>query len=132
MHRSEAVADPTQLTLSEAEELCARALIASGTSEINARSTARALVSAEADGQAGHGLSRVPSYAAQVRSGKVDGRAVPSLDRVSAGLIRVDAASGFAYPAIDLACDALPAMVSTCCIVSPILPMLLTVLCVAS
>ena len=102
--------DQTRLTLAEAEELCIRALVASGSSAGNARSTATALVNAEADGQVGHGLSRVPSYSAQVSSGKVDGHAVPTLDRVAPGFVRVDAASGFAYPAIDLACKTLPAM----------------------
>ena len=36
----------------------------------------RALVAAEADGQPGHGLSRLPSYAAQAASGKVDVRKI--------------------------------------------------------
>ena len=104
------MANPIRLSLAEAEDLCVRALVASKTSEANALSTARALVRAEADGQYGHGLSRVPSYAAQALSGKVNGHATPSLDRVAPGLIRVDAASGFAYPAIDLASEALPVM----------------------
>jgi (2R)-3-sulfolactate dehydrogenase (NADP+) len=98
------------LTLSEAEEFCASALEASRTSAINARSTARALVAAEADGQRGHGLARVPSYAAQAMSGKVDGYARPEIELVAPAVIRVDANSGFAYPAIDVACDRLAAM----------------------
>lgn len=91
-------------------ELCIRALVASNTSPDNALSTARALVAAEADGQSGHGLSRVPSYALQARTGKVDGRATPTIERVAAALVRIDARSGFAYPAIDLATDALPSI----------------------
>ena len=102
--------DPIRLTLQEAEALCARALEASRTRACNARSTARALVAAEADGQRGHGLTRIPSYAAQSKSGKVDGHAQPELEQVSAALIRIDAKSGFAYPAIDLACENLPSM----------------------
>ena len=47
----------------ELEALIAAALVASRTAEANARSVARALAQAEADGQKGHGLSRVPSYA---------------------------------------------------------------------
>ena len=42
---------------------------------------ARALVAAEADGLKGHGLSRLPSYAAQAKVGKVDGFAVPQASR---------------------------------------------------
>jgi len=100
--------DSVGLTLAEAEDLCVAALLASNVSSTNASSTAKALVFAEADGQKGHGLSRVPSYSAQALSGKVDGQAAPSLQRPATALIRVDAKSGFAYPAIDLACETLP------------------------
>ena len=71
------MAEPARLTLDEAVALAYEALVASRTSPANARATARALVAAEADGQAGHGLSRVPSYALQARTGKVDGHATP-------------------------------------------------------
>jgi (2R)-3-sulfolactate dehydrogenase (NADP+) len=66
-----------------------------------------ALVAAEADGHKGHGASRIPSYAAQAKSGKVDGHAIPVLTKVASGALRVDACSGFAYPAIGKAIDAL-------------------------
>ena len=67
----------TTIAAAELEALIAAALVASSTSEANARSVARALAQAEIDGQKGHGLSRVPSYAAQARTGKVDGHAMP-------------------------------------------------------
>jgi (2R)-3-sulfolactate dehydrogenase (NADP+) len=100
------------LTLSpaDAEALATRALVACGTSQDNATSTARALVAADMDGQGGHGLSRLPAYAAQVKVGKIDGKAVPEFSRTRAGSIQVDAKGGFAYPALDLAIDALPAL----------------------
>jgi (2R)-3-sulfolactate dehydrogenase (NADP+) len=98
------------LTLAEAESLVARALMRSRTSEANAICVARALVAAEADGLKGHGLSRVPSYAAQAKIGKVDGLAVPKLERRRPGAAAIDAANGFAYPAIDAALATLPAM----------------------
>ena len=69
------------LTLGEAESLVVRALTRCRTSEPNANCVARALVAAEADGLKGHGLSRTPSYAAQAKAGKVDGFAVPQVDR---------------------------------------------------
>lgn len=94
------------LSLAEAEALAARALMACRTSQANARATAKALVAAEADGQAGHGLVRVPSYAEQARVGKVDGFAQPAISGEGAAR-RVDAGTGFAYPAIDLALEAL-------------------------
>jgi (2R)-3-sulfolactate dehydrogenase (NADP+) len=94
----------------EADELVVRALTACGTSRTNAQSTAAALVGAQIDGQAGHGLSRVPGYAAQVKTGKVDGHAVPALTRTRTATVQIDAKGGFAYPALDLAIEALPAL----------------------
>jgi (2R)-3-sulfolactate dehydrogenase (NADP+) len=96
------------LTLAEAEDLVIRALLRARTSERNARSVARALVRAEAEGLKGHGLSRVPSYAAQARVGKIDGFATPQVTRPKPAVVAVDAAHGFAFPALDAACEALP------------------------
>jgi (2R)-3-sulfolactate dehydrogenase (NADP+) len=96
------------LTLDQADALVTATLLRCRTDEANARSVARALVGAEADGQKGHGLSRVPSYAAQAKIGKVDGFAKPSLAWRRPAAAVVDAKHGFAYPAIDLALDALP------------------------
>jgi (2R)-3-sulfolactate dehydrogenase (NADP+) len=83
--------------------LVARALENGDTAPANAASVAAALVQAEIDGHKGHGLARVPAYAAQARSGKVDGRAIPRIARPRPGAVVVDAADGFAFPAIDLA-----------------------------
>jgi len=91
------------ITIDQAVECCCAALKNSGTPEDNARITAQALVRAESDGQKGHGFARVPSYAAQARSGKVRGGAKPEIIDVKPGLFRVDAGFGFAYPAINLA-----------------------------
>jgi len=89
-------------------EHVARALIASNTSAENAASVAKALVAAEIDGQRGHGLSRVAAYAAQARSGKVDGHATPRFTHTRSASVMIDAAHGFAYPAFDLAVRDLP------------------------
>lgn len=101
--------DPVILPAAAWRKLVIRALERSGASPQQAQPTARALLAAEADGQAGHGLSRVPSYAAQLRSGKVAGRAQPKLERVTPAAVRIDAGHGFAYPALDLAIEALTA-----------------------
>lgn len=92
-------------------ELCdwiAAAFVRAGCNETNARSVATALVAAEADGLKGHGLSRIPTYLQMVRSGKIDGRAVPTSSRPKPGVLAIDAAFGFAYPALDLALAELP------------------------
>lgn len=91
------------LTTDEAEGLVEAAFRRAGVAMPAARSTARALVAAERDGQKGHGLSRVLSYVEQVASGKVAPLAEPSARRLSDAAVVIDAAHGFAYPAIDLA-----------------------------
>jgi (2R)-3-sulfolactate dehydrogenase (NADP+) len=96
------------LTLVEVEALVVRTLTRCRTDPDNAASVARALVDAEAEGQKGHGLSRLPTYAAQAKIGKVDGLAKPSLTWPRPAAAIVDAKNGFAYPAIDLAVAALP------------------------
>jgi (2R)-3-sulfolactate dehydrogenase (NADP+) len=98
------------LTLREAEDLVAAALTRCRTEAGNARCVAHALVAAEADGLKGHGLSRVATYAAQAKVGKVDGFAVPVVTRPRPAVAAVDAANGFAYPAIEAALAALPAI----------------------
>lgn len=100
----------TRLTLTETRELVAAALIRAGTAPGNAAVVAEALVAAEADGLKGHGLSRVPSYAAQVRAGKIDGHANPGVSRAAPGVLAIDAGLGFAYPALARATAELPAI----------------------
>ncbi len=97
----------------ELEALVVRALVAARTQPRIAASVARALVQAEIDGQKGHGLSRVPSYAAQARSGKVDGSAEPEWRQTRAGTAMVDVRNGFAYPAFDLAMTELPRLAAS-------------------
>ncbi len=96
------------LSIAACEQLAERSLLASGTAPGPSASTARALVAAEADGQAGHGLNRLVSYSAQVRAGKIDGHATPGVRPVRPAAVHIDAACGFAYPALDLAVETLP------------------------
>lgn len=91
----------TTLPVADLEALITRALERANTSPANARATARALAQAEVDGQKGHGLSRVPSYAAQAKSGKVDGHATPAVVSHRPGSLMVDVKNGFFYPAMD-------------------------------
>lgn len=100
----------TRIMLEELDALIRAALVASGVSESNARSVARALVCAEADGHNGHGLSRIVAYSAQAKAGKVNGQAQAALERVRSGFLKIDANFGFAYPALDLAIETLPAL----------------------
>jgi len=95
--------DLQKISIDEATDLCNRVLVSAGTLDTNAAVVSNALVQGEIDGHKGHGLSRLPSYAAQVRTGKINGRALPIVEDVKPGLIRVDAGFGFAYPALQAA-----------------------------
>ncbi|MDR3521618.1 MAG: Ldh family oxidoreductase [Acidocella sp.] len=95
------------LSLAEVQAKAEAVLVAHKISAANAKSVATALVSAQADGLGTHGLLRLGTYAAQANCGKVDGFAVPNLSQTAPSALIVDAANGFAYPAIDLAINAL-------------------------
>jgi len=99
------------LTLADLEALVIRALTANGTSARNAAQVAAAIVTAEADGLKGHGASRVPFYAAQAKSGKVDGNATPECHDVGSAARRIDAKQGFSYPAMNLAVEQVASLV---------------------
>ncbi len=103
----------TKLQLDVARQWVAGLFAQHGAATATARSVAAALIAAEADGLKGHGLSRIPTYVAMLKSGKIDGQAMPTLRRPRPGVALIDAACGFAYPAIDLACAELPAMART-------------------
>ncbi|MEO0371399.1 MAG: Ldh family oxidoreductase [Pseudomonadota bacterium] len=97
-----------RMSVAALTDLVERAFLNSHTSRKNARIVAEALVAAEVDGQGGHGLSRVASYAAQARSGKVQGQAEPQLTKTRTGVLHVDARHGFAFPALNLINNELP------------------------
>lgn len=96
------------LTIEAAHTLVVETLERCRTAPAAAGHVADALIAAELAGQVGHGLRRVPSYAGQALSGKVDGHAVPTAEETRPGALMVDAAHGFAYPALKLAMDWLP------------------------
>lgn len=100
-----------RLSIGEAEILVTEVLQGNRVNPANARSVATALVAAEAAGQSGHGLRRLPAYAAQARAGKVDGFAQPVLRRAYPSGVHIDAALGYAFPALDMAVAALPSIV---------------------
>ena len=80
-----------RFSATELRRLAGRVLVATGATEANAAPAAEALVGAECDGIASHGLSRLPFYADQIASGKVDGRAIPEAARLAPSLVHVDA-----------------------------------------
>jgi (2R)-3-sulfolactate dehydrogenase (NADP+) len=91
------------LSLKEADALVQAALIQSGASANMAASVAKALVLAESQGIASHGLSRVPQYATHLKNGRANGQAVASVAQRKGAAMVVDAKQGLAFPACDLA-----------------------------
>ncbi len=94
-----------RLTLDAARDRAKAALEAAGANPRMAELTAAALAAAEAEGQSGHGLSRVPQYAAFLRNGRADGQAEPVIAAERGGAVLVDARNGLAYPALALAVE---------------------------
>lgn len=90
-----------RLSISDAEALITSAFVSVGVPDDTALSVASALVAAEAEGQVGHGFSRVEDYAAQVRSGKIVASAEVQLQNRGTTSVLADAGFGFAYPALD-------------------------------
>jgi (2R)-3-sulfolactate dehydrogenase (NADP+) len=80
-----------------------QALQAAGAQPRMAEAAARSLVLAESQGLGSHGLSRVAQYAAHLRNGRVDGRAVPRIARERGGAVLIDAGEGLAFAACELA-----------------------------
>ena len=96
-----------RISFESAQHLAHKALVAQGADDLVATSVASALVLADADGQPGHGLSRIPSYIDQMHCHKVDGMALPFIQNKSHQSIEINANGGFAYPAISLAVEEL-------------------------
>ncbi len=90
-------------TIASLTELATRALQRAGANPDMARATAAALVAADAQGLASHGVSRVPQYATHLANGRADGSAVPAVVRAKGAAVLVDARSGLAFPACALA-----------------------------
>jgi (2R)-3-sulfolactate dehydrogenase (NADP+) len=93
----------SRLSIDELTQLAARALKRAGASKAMAQATAQALVAAEIEGLAGHGLSRVPLYCTHLREGRADGKAKPKVIRKKGGACLVDANGGLAFLATALA-----------------------------
>lgn len=104
----------TRIALARLEALVLDRLLAAGATQAQAGPVARSIRRAEADGIRPVGLGYLPTYLAHLASGKVDGRAVPTLETPREATVRVDAAHGFAHPAFDCGRPALVAAARRC------------------
>lgn len=89
------------LTPEEARDLIHAALTGSGLVPERAGYFTDAILDTELSGLDGHGFYWLDYYCQHLRSGKVDGRAVPQVMELSPVSFRVDARHGFAHPAIE-------------------------------
>ena len=91
------------LSLAELTALLQRIFERHGTSRQVAGVLADNCARAQRDGSYSHGVFRIPGYLSSLASNWVNGQAVPVVEDVAAGFIRVDAAGGFAQPALAAA-----------------------------
>jgi delta1-piperideine-2-carboxylate reductase len=91
---------PRTVSVVELTDLVTRVLLRHGVSAENAGAIAETVVAAERDGAASHGLLRLPGYVSTLKSGWVDGRAVPVVTDAAPGLVATEAANGLAQPAL--------------------------------
>ena len=80
-----------------------RALTNAHASAAAAHATATALVCADQQGTASHGVSRVPQYVGHMKAGRIDGAATPVIAKEHGAVSIIDAADGLAFPACELA-----------------------------
>ena len=93
----------TSIGFTELVALLHQAFVRHGTSPEVAAVLAHNCASAERDGAHSHGVFRMPGYVSTLNSGWVSGAALPVVEDVASGFVRVDAANGFAQPALAAA-----------------------------
>ena len=84
------------LSLNEIYSLAKNVMLANGCDTANSEALADIICRAECDGSHSHGLFRVPGYVKALRSGKVDGKAKPTIRHLTPAVIQVDGHGCFA------------------------------------
>ncbi len=84
------------ITLAEAHDLAMRVLQNNGCNFANATAATDRIIEAERDMCHSHGLFRLPWYVKGVKSGRVNGKASPTVERLSPAVVKVDGDGGFA------------------------------------
>ncbi|SEI68696.1 Ldh family oxidoreductase [Pseudomonas sp. NFR16] len=95
--------DTQTISFAALTELLTQIFLRHGTRAEVAAVLAENCASAERDGSHSHGIFRIKGYLSSLAAGWVDGQAVPIVEDVGAGFVRVDAAGGFAQPAMQAA-----------------------------
>ena len=91
------------ITFDDLASLLYEIFVVNGTSAHVAEVLAANCAGAERDAALSHGVFRMPGYVATLKSGWVDGHAIPVVEDVGAAFIRVEANNGFAQVALAAA-----------------------------
>ncbi|QCP49065.1 Ldh family oxidoreductase [Trinickia violacea] len=101
-------------SIHEAFALCKNAALASGASDDVATSLATATIAAECRGQTSVGISHFLDYLDAMKDGRLDGRAIPLIERPKAAMFRSDARGGIAHLGFDHVFDEFVEAVRSC------------------
>ncbi|MDE2516010.1 MAG: Ldh family oxidoreductase [Rhodospirillales bacterium] len=93
-------------------DLLTRIFIRHGVAAEHAALLGRNCATCERDGAHSHGVFRIPGYVASLDAGWIDGQVRPVMEDCAPSFLRVDAANGFAQPALAAARPALLARVA--------------------
>lgn len=95
------------LTLDEIHGLANTCLMQNGANKVNASALADTIMKAERDGSHSHGLFRLPAYIASLKSGKVNGKARPTISAATPAVIKLHGDNGYAPVAHQVGIPAL-------------------------
>ena len=90
-----------KLTLEDVHALVVDTLMRNSCDEDNAGAVARVITAAERDGCHSHGLMRMAGYVATLKSGKVNGKARPTITELAPAVVQVNGHNGFAPYALQ-------------------------------
>tara|TARA_B110000459_G_scaffold149776_1_gene163214 strand:+ start:3979 stop:4275 length:297 start_codon:yes stop_codon:yes gene_type:complete len=85
-----------EINLTEIKELVVNVFKKQGCDALNANALGNTITNAERDGSSSHGLFRVPGYIASLQSGKVNGKSVPKVQKLTPVILKCNADNGFA------------------------------------
>ena len=77
------------LTLDEINNLAKKTLLANGCDDDTASILSELITNAERDGSLSHGLFRLPAYVSGLKSGKINGKGKPEINKISPSVIKV-------------------------------------------
>ena len=101
------------LSVDDLDALVRAALRRGGLGDANTGAVAATIVASERDGVRSHGILRLPAITHSLRTGWVDGTAIPTTLNQAASMMVVDARNGFAQNALASARSHLIAMART-------------------